>query len=124
MKQPKYWLVGANWDGENKAPKFIRNGVWVLGKKDDDVQYAKARKMKKGDRIAIKRMPGKRPGLAIDHIGTVKGVLNETEVVVCTVDWFATDLGRYLPDVPRHSQSVHGPFERDQEKWLAKVFYI
>ncbi|HAJ4500824.1 TPA: hypothetical protein HLU89_23115 [Escherichia coli] len=52
-----YWLVGASWDGvDHQDKKFVDNKIWVLGykEKDDESQYLKAKKIKKGDRIAIK----------------------------------------------------------------------
>ena len=58
-----YWLVGASWDGvDHQDKKFVDNKIWVWAtkKKDDESQYLKAKKIKKGDRIAIKRMMGKR----------------------------------------------------------------
>jgi len=123
MANSQYWLVGANWGGENKALEFVENGVWILGKDEEDVQYKRALGMAKGDRIAIKRMPGQYKGLLIDHVGIIKGVVTETDLVVCTVDWVATELDRYFEDVPKYPHSVH-KLGDEAEEWLGKVFRL
>ena len=56
-----YWLVGANWGGDDQADAFFRRGYWELGWDDSD-QPSMAQKrdnIKPNDRIAVKSMRGK-----------------------------------------------------------------
>jgi len=79
--------------------------------------------MKSGDRIAIKCMKGQgQSGIKIYHIGIIKGVILETNKVICTVDWVATDLQRDIEENKGCFKSIHGPFEKDA--WVEKVFCI
>lgn len=122
MANPKYWVVGAFWGDENKAPEFVEKGVWILGW-EEGFQPDKAAEMKEGDRIAIKRMRGKGVGgIKIDHLGVIKSVLPETSKVVCVVNWAATNLERDIEESRGCFKSVHGPFEHDE--WVEKVFCL
>ncbi|WP_273859598.1 hypothetical protein [Photobacterium sp. GSS17] len=50
-------------------------------------QYKNASQIKSGDKIAIKRMKGRgQTGIKILHLGIVKGVILDTDKVVCTID--------------------------------------
>lgn len=124
--QAQYWLVGAAWSGkEHQDARFIKEGIWVLGWKEGQQpnQFARAKKMKPGDRIAIKRMKGRsQKGLRIMHLGIIRGVIRDTEKVVCTVDWVATNLNRDIAVSHGCFQSVHGPYERDE--WIQEVFCL
>ncbi len=121
-----YWVVGASWGGvEHQDKKFVEEGYWMLGweKGDQPDQYARASKIKIGDRIAIKRMKGQgQSGIKIYHIGIIKGVILETNKVICTVDWVATDLKRDIHESKGCFKSIHGPFEKDE--WVEKIFCI
>ena len=90
-----YWLVGASWDGvDHQDKKFVDNKIWVLGykEKDDESQYLKAKKIKKGDRIAIKRMMGKgSANIKILHTGIVEGVVDYGSLVICVVNWLVLE---------------------------------
>ena len=79
--------------------------------------------MQPGDRIAIKRMKGKgQTGIRIFHLGIIKGVILDTNKVICTVNWVATDLDRDISESRGCFQSVHGPYEHDS--WIQKVFCL
>ena len=79
--------------------------------------------MKVGDRIAIKRMKGRaRTGITIKHLGVIKGVVLDTDKIVCTVDWVATNLERDIGESRGCFQSVHGPFSHDS--WVQEVFCL
>ena len=91
---------------------------WQQGK-----QPKKATMMQPGDRIAIKRMKGKgQTGIKIIHLGIIKGVILDTNKVICTVDWVATNLNRNITESRGCFQSVHGPFQHDH--WIEEVFYL
>ena len=110
---------------EHQDGKFVKEGYWMLGweKKDQPSQYALAEQMKSGDRIAIKRMKGKgQSGIKIYHLGIIKGVILETNKVICTVDWIATDLQRDIAESKGCFKSIHGPFKKDA--WGEEVFCL
>jgi len=56
------------------------------------------------------------------HIGIIKGVIHETNKVICTVDWVATDSKRNIEESKGCFKSIHGPFEHDA--WVEKVFCL
>ena len=121
-----YWVVGASWGGvDHQDKKFIEQGIWMLGwdEKDQPSQYKKASEIKPGDRIAIKRLKGRgQKGIKVFHLGIIKGVILDTDKVVCTVDWVATDLERDIPESKGCFASIHGPFEKDT--WIEQVFCL
>ncbi len=120
---PNYWVVGASWGGvEHQDKKFIEQGIWMLGWEEGS-QSEKASEMKPGDRIAIKRMKGRgQKGIKIFHLGIIKGVILETNKVICTVDWVATDLDRDIQESRGCFKSIHGPFKHDD--WVKEVFCL
>ncbi|MBT3193122.1 MAG: hypothetical protein HN341_11260 [Verrucomicrobia bacterium] len=119
---PNYWVVGASWGGvDHQDQSFIEKGIWMLGW-EEGKQPSRASKMKSGDRIAIKRMKGRKTGIRIFHLGIIKGVILETSKVICTVDWVATDLGRDIAESRGCFQSIHGPFEHDA--WVQEIFCL
>lgn len=121
-----YWVVGASWGGtEHQDQKFVKGGYWMLGweEKDQPAQYALVEKMKQGDRIAIKRMKGQgKTGIQIFHIGIIQDVILETNKVICTVNWVATDLKRGISESRGCFASIHGPFVNDA--WVQEVFCL
>lgn len=121
-----YWVVGASWGGvEHQDQRFVEQGYWMLGWEAEDQpdQYAKASKMQVGDRIAIKRMKGQgQTGIRIFHLGVIKGVILDTNKVICTVDWVATDLNRDIDESRGCFKSIHGPFEKDE--WVERAFCL
>jgi len=56
------------------------------------------------------------------HLGLIKGVILETNKVICTVDWVATNLERDIEESKGCFKSIHGPFEKDA--WVEKVFCL
>ncbi|WP_313087161.1 hypothetical protein [Atlantibacter hermannii] len=128
-KEQRYWLVGASWDGvDHQDEKFVQNHIWMLGwsHEEDKTQFEAAKEIRVGDRIAIKRMKGRgSPLIAIKHIGIVKGVVEDNERVICTVDWVCTHLNRDVPSKGCYA-SVHGPFTRahDSSEWLNEIFSL
>jgi hypothetical protein len=120
-----YWVVGASWGGvDPQDQKFIEQGIWMLGWSEGDqpAQYKKASQIQRGDRIAIKRMKGREAGIRILHLGVIKGVILDTDKVVCTVDWVATDLNRDISESRGCFASIHGPYEKDT--WVQQVFCL
>lgn len=131
MANTQYWVVGASMDGKKMDKDFVEKGIWLLGW-DEGAQYEKATEMQPGDRIAIKRMTGqtKEDVIKILHIGIIKGVIiEETSMVICTVDWVATNLDRDVQS-KGHFGSVRVPYVRgtkrwtENEDWLEKVFRL
>lgn len=122
----QYWLVGASWGGSEHVDKdFVDEGYWMLGWTEDQqpAQFAKTGEMKIGDRIAIKRMKGRgQTGIRILHIGIIKGVIRDTNKIICTVDWIATDLDRHIDESRGAFKSIHGPYEKDA--WVEQVFCL
>ena len=93
---PSYWFVGALWSGtEDQLPRFLHEGIWQNGY--DDQLLDVVRRMKPGDRIAIKasfvqrlRLPfdvgGKSvSGMRIKATGTVLENINDGRTV--KVEW-------------------------------------
>ena len=119
-----YWLVGANWDGVAKDQSFVEQGIWMLGWNEEDQpsQYKKAEAIKIGDRVAIKKMRGQKGGLKILHIGIIKGVVLDTNKVLCTVDWVVTNLNRDIDESRGCFKSIHGPYEKNE--WVQEIFCL
>jgi hypothetical protein len=123
--QAQYWLVGAARRGtEHQDARFIKEGIWVLGwrEKQQPDQFARAKRMKPGDRIVIKRMKRRKRGLRIMHLGIIKAVIPDTEKALCTVDWVATNLNRDIGESRGCFKSVHGPYKRDER--IQEVFCL
>jgi hypothetical protein len=120
----RYWVVGASWGGgtDPQDEKWVEQGIWMLGWKKG-FQDERAADMKPGDRIAIKRMKGKgQRGIRIMHIGIIKGVVLETDRVICTVNWVAINLNRDIAQSRGCFKSIHGPFKHD--KWVERIFCL
>jgi hypothetical protein len=118
-----YWVVGAAWGGvDYQDQKFVKQGIWKLGWEEGH-QRERALQMKPGDRIAIKRMKGKgQKGITIYHLGIIRGVIQKTNKVICTVNWVATDLKRNIKQGRGCFAAIHGPFKRGA--WVQKVFCL
>ena len=118
-----YWVVGASWGGvDHQDQIFVEQGMWMLGW-EDGKQPQRAAEMQPGDRIAIKRMKGQgQKGIRIFHLGIIKGVILDTNKVICTVNWVATNLDRDISESRGCFQSVHGPYEHDS--WIQEVFCL
>lgn len=118
-----YWIVGASWGGtDHQDERFVREGFWMLGWEGGH-QPERAAEMMVGDRIAIKRLKGKgQTGIRIKHLGIIKGVVLDTNRVICTVDWVAISLDRDIAESRGCFQSIHGPYEHDE--WVQEVFCL
>ena len=125
-----YWVVGANWGGNDpQDQRFVEQGIWELGFKEG-YQFERAKKMQKDDRIAIKRNGGGGQGkgkIQILHLGIIKGVFVDRQKIRCTMDWVATDLGRFTLAGRNVFRTVHGPYDRDSSKdglWVREIFSL
>jgi hypothetical protein len=124
----KYWIVGASWGGVDHQDKsFVKKGIWMLGWEAGS-QPEKAAEISRGDRIAIKRRLGKaQKGIRIMHIGVVKGIVLDTNKVICTVDWVATNLNRVISKSRGCFKSVHGPYTKSNKaykQWIEEIFSL
>ncbi len=119
----QYWVVGASWGGvDHQDQRFLDQGIWMLGWKDG-AQPERAREMQPEDRIAIKRMKGQgQIGIRILHLGIIRGVILDTDKIICTVNWVATNLDRNIDESKGCFASIHGPFPHDP--WVEQVFCL
>ena len=119
----QYWVVGASWGGvEHQDKRFIEQGIWMLGWQKG-AQPEKAKEMRAGDRIAIKRMKGKgQTGIRILHLGIIRGIILDAKKIICTVNWVATDLDRNIEESRGCFQSIHGPYGHDA--WIQEIFCL
>ena len=99
-----------------------QKSCFLFGPRQTGRDPKRAAKMRRGDRIAIKRMKGKaQAGIRILHLGIIKGVSLDTNCVICTVDWVATNLNRDIKSRGCFG-SVHGPFKHDS--WIQEIFCL
>jgi hypothetical protein len=116
-----YWLVGANWAGDNQAETFFLRGYWEMGYGDEDApQQANLRdKIKIDDRIAVKSMNGKgATTITIRAIGVVKDIADKKVYV----DWKLKDMNRI---VASHGafRTIQGPY-LFKDQWTQEVFCL
>ena len=122
----KYWVVGAAWCGtEHQDGRFIDQRFWMLGW-EEGTQIKKASQIKIGDRIAIKRMKGRgQTGIRIMHIGIVKGVILDTNKVICTVEWCATNMNRNIENSKGCFRAIQGPYNMEKDgNWIREIFCL
>lgn len=123
----QYWVVGAMYGDEDQYDRFIRGGFWMLGWEEEDQpsQYAAAKRMNKGDRIAIKKMNGyAAKDITIRSIGVIREVVVDNARIFCTVDWCAKDLNN---SVPSHGclKAIHGPYSlKTNGDWICSIFVL
>lgn len=60
-----YWLVGADWSGEDKTAEFLENGNWKSGYDNKFIDLVKS--VKVGDQIAIKAIYGQKHNLPFNN---------------------------------------------------------
>lgn len=121
MDLPKYWLVGANWAGNDQAEIFYRRGCWEMGYDDDEKPILTNRRnqIKIGDRIALKSMDGQgATTITIKAIGIVKDIDNQK----IFIDWKLTDLNRTIPSHGAFA-TIHGPYP-NSESWIHEAFCL
>ncbi|MGD9728655.1 MAG: hypothetical protein AB7G68_20850 [Nitrospiraceae bacterium] len=122
--EPQYWLVGANWEGDDHAEAFFRRGYWELGYSDQQQPDMGRQRdsIMVGDRIAVKSMRGRGANtITIKGIGVVKEVASDKRVYI---DWRLQGMNR---EVPAHGcfASIHGPYSVASDgEWLGQVFRI
>lgn len=63
----QYWLLGASWDGEDKTSAFVAEGRWENGYEEKLLDRVK--KVRKGDRVAIKSSYTKKLDLPFNSRG-------------------------------------------------------
>lgn len=66
-------------------------------------------------------------GIRIMHIGIVRGVILETNKVICTVNWAATHLDRVIDGSKGCFKSVHGPYAKSDtamKQWIEEIFCL
>ena len=63
----QYWLLGASWDGVDKTPEFVADGRWENGYEDKLLDQVK--KVKIGDRVAIKSTYTRKFDLPFNSLG-------------------------------------------------------
>lgn len=119
-----YWLVGANWSGDDQADVFFRRGYWELGW-DDSEQPSMAQKrdnIKPNYRIAVKSMRGKGSStITIRALGIVKEVGTDKRVYI---NWLIMDMDREVPSKGGFG-SIHGPYTINTDtEWIREVFCI
>ena len=120
MNKINYWVVGANWDGDNLEDAFYRRGYWQMGY-SDTVKPTLARKrdsMKPGDRIAVKIRNGQgSPTITIKSLGFVIEVA-EGKVFV---NWVVTKMDRQVP-CKNYFGTLHGPI--GDKDWINQAFCL
>lgn len=119
-----YWLVGANWEGDDQAAAFYRRGYWELGWEDSQQPgMASGRdSIQPGDRIAIKAMRGRgATTITIKGLGLVKEVADKRVYI----DWKVTGLDREVPAKGCFA-SIHGPYNLSgpDAAWVREVFCL
>jgi len=60
-----YWVVGADWSGEDKTAEFLENGNWENGYDNKFIDLVKS--VKVGDQIAIKAIYGQKHNLPFNN---------------------------------------------------------
>jgi len=123
-KNQHYWLVGANWDGNDQADAFFRRGYWELGW--DDLEQPKMAQqrdsMSPGGRVAIKSMRGKgAKTITIKGLGVVKEVADKRVYI----NWLIKNMDREAP-VRGCLAAIHGPYDvsGDDSEWVREVFCL
>ena len=62
-----YWMLGADWDGDDQTQKFIEQGIWQNGYTDKFLDTVK--KVKVGDKVAIKTVYVQKNNLPFNNYG-------------------------------------------------------
>ena len=125
--ETQYWVVGATYGSADQYDRFVKGGFWMLGWEKDDqpAQYELAKRIRAGDRIAIKIRNGRGArDITIRSIGIVKEVILDNMLIFCTVNWCATGLNHRVP-VHGCLGAIHGPYTMQDDKfWLQDIFTL
>lgn len=130
-----YWVVGAMWGGSDDVlDQFMRRGYWYcwdIGKEpvpegfagnSVETQRERFRKIKRGDRIAVKRMMGRGASeMEVRALGIVRDVDHDEWRVY--VQWLTDESFRRNVPLKGCTASIHGPFESD-DPWTQQVFCL
>ena len=124
-RKPQYFLGGANWDGDDQYSDFIESGRWETGsdKKTRDC-LPRLEQMRKGDRIAIKKMLGQgSPQIQIRAIGIIKSI--DTHRGIVYVDWIRKGMKRKV-DSSNAFSTLHGPYLNTGKHadWINQIFCL
>lgn len=124
-RQPQYFLGGANWDDEDQYSDFIESGRWETGSDEyTETCLPRLKKMRKGDRIAIKKMLGQGSSLIqIRAIGIIKSV--DTKRGIVYVDWIRKGMKRNV-DSSNAFAVLHGPYLNTGKHadWINQIFCL
>jgi hypothetical protein len=118
---PNYWIVGATLAGQDEHEVFVRRGHWFMIN-EKPAETAKRKRIKPGDRIAIKRMVGGAgsPIIEIRALGIVtENDLNDSRVYV---NWVVSGLQRAVPSRGCYA-TIHGPYA-ENNAWTRLVFHL
>jgi hypothetical protein len=124
-RQPQYFLGGANWDGIDQCADFIESGRWETGSDEyTKVCLPRLKKMKKGDRLAIKKMLGQ--GSSFIQIRAI-GIIKSVDIVrgIVYVDWVRKDMKRNV-DSSNAFAVLHGPYLNTGKHadWINQIFCL
>jgi 5-methylcytosine-specific restriction protein B len=73
--ETSYWFVGAVWNGtDDQMPRFVNEGIWQNGYSEDKFSPL-VRRMKPGDRIAIRKSFVQKRGMPFDVGGKLVSVM-------------------------------------------------
>lgn len=123
----QYWLVGANWAGDDQAQTFYGCGFWELGWDDNDQPSMAALRnsMRIDDRVAVKQMRGKgAQTINIRALGIV--TRNDETRRQVFIKWVVTGLNREVAARGCFA-SIHGPYTITNPvhaPWLKEVFLL
>ena len=124
-RQPQYFLGGAYWDDEDQYPDFIESGRWESGWKPSEDKFMPImKKMRKGDRIAIKKMLGQGSSqIQIRAIGMIKFI--DTHRGIVYVNWIRTGMKRKVHSSNAFS-TLHGPYVNigKHADWINQIFCL
>ena len=124
-RKPRYFLGGANWDGDDQYPDFIESGRWETGsdRKTRDC-LPRLEQMRKGDKIAIKKMLGQGSSqIQIRAIGRIKSIDIDRGIVY--VDWICKGMKRKV-DSSNAFSTLHGPYLNTGKHadWINQIFCL
>jgi len=132
-----YWIVGAMFGGSDDClSSFEERGYWYCWDNNIDIdessfsggnsvlaQRERFKKIKLGDRIAVKKSLIGDGMIAVRAIGIVKDVdLSEWRVYV---DWVLKekDIGNRLVPISGWTASIHGPYSAE-DRYIKDIFIL
>jgi 5-methylcytosine-specific restriction protein B len=142
-----YWFAGASWDHGDQTERFIGEGIWENGYEDQFSELV--RRIRPGDRIAIKASFVRKHGLPFDVDGKPVSVMRIKATGIVTEnlndglkvkvawdpvseprDWYfytyRTTLAEADPESPQGSRLVDFAFRgapQDYPWWLSQPYW-